>query len=121
MLEAAGHTVVAVAGDGDTVRLLTSEPADAAILDIRMPPGDTGGIVTGQGCAAHPDLGLLFLSLYADVHYLMRILDIDRDDAQPQPPPPGACGPAWATGSKTGWAMWACWATTCTASSPGRS
>ena len=95
MLEAAGHTVVAVAGDGDTlVRLLTSQPADAAILDIRMPPGDTGGIVTGQRLrAAHPDLGLLFLSLYADVHYLMRILDIDRDDAQPQPPPPGSVRP----------------------------
>jgi DNA-binding NarL/FixJ family response regulator len=99
LLEAAGHTVVALAGDGDTlVRLLTSQPADAAILDIRMPPGDTGGIVTGQRLrAAHPDLGLLFLSLYADVHYLMRILDIDRDDTQPQPqpqtPPPGAARP----------------------------
>jgi DNA-binding NarL/FixJ family response regulator len=95
LLEAAGHTVVAVAGDGDTlVRLLTSQPADAAILDIRMPPGDTGGIVTGQRLrAAHPDLGLLFLSLYADVHYLMRILNIDRDDAQPQTPPPGTVRP----------------------------
>jgi DNA-binding NarL/FixJ family response regulator len=92
LLEAAGHEIVAVASNGDTlVRLLESQPADAAILDIRMPPGDTGGIITGRRLReVHPQLGLLFLSLYADGHYLMRILELD---SRPGRLPPGAVRP----------------------------
>ena len=51
-----------------------------AILDIRMPPEPDGGLVTADRLrAAHPDMGLLFLSHYAESHYLMRILQIGTE------------------------------------------
>lgn len=81
LLEAAGHEVVGCAADGDTlVRMLADAPADVAILDIRMPPEPDGGITTAERLrAAHPALGLLFLSHYAEAHYLMRILQIGTE------------------------------------------
>ena len=51
-----------------------------AILDIRMPPEPDGGLPTAERLrAAHPELGLLFLSHYAEAHYLMRVLHIGTD------------------------------------------
>ena len=81
LLRAAGHDIVACAAGGDElVALLRSRPADVAILDIRMPPEPDGGLITADRLrAAHPDLGLLFLSHYAESHYLMRILQIGTD------------------------------------------
>ena len=81
LLEAAGHDVVGCTPDGDSlVKLLAEEPSDVAILDIRMPPEPDGGLVTAERLrAAHPDMGLLFLSHYAEAHYLMRILQIGTD------------------------------------------
>ncbi len=81
LLQAAGHEVVGSTADGDAlVKLLATQPADAAILDIRMPPEPDGGLATAERLrAAHPNLGLLFLSHYAESHYLMRILQIGTD------------------------------------------
>ena len=81
LLEAAGHEVVGCAAGGDElVAILTRQPADVAILDIRMPPEPDGGLVTAERLrAAYPDMGLLFLSHYAESHYLMRILQIGTD------------------------------------------
>ena len=81
LLQAAGHEVVGSTADGDAlVELLSSRPADVAILDIRMPPEPDGGLLTAERLrAVHPDLGLLFLSHYAESHYLMRILQIGTD------------------------------------------
>jgi DNA-binding NarL/FixJ family response regulator len=81
LLEAAGHEVVGCTADGDAlVELLAKEPADIAILDIRMPPEPDGGLITAERLrAAHPDMGLLFLSHYAESHYLMRILQIGTE------------------------------------------
>ena len=78
LLEAAGHEVVGCTPGGDElVALLATRPADIAILDIRMPPEPDGGLITAQRLrSTHPELGLLFLSHYADSHYLMRILEI---------------------------------------------
>jgi DNA-binding NarL/FixJ family response regulator len=51
-----------------------------AILDIRMPPEPDGGLSTAERLrAAHPGLGLLFLSHYAEAHYLMRVLHIGTE------------------------------------------
>ena len=45
-----------------------------------MPPGPEGGLTTGaQLRADHPSMGLLFLSHYSELHYLMRILDIGAE------------------------------------------
>jgi DNA-binding NarL/FixJ family response regulator len=81
LLQAAGHEVVAVAAGGDELReLLATTPADVAVLDIRMPPEPDGGIATGERLRAlHPGMGLLFLSHYAESHYLMRILEIGTE------------------------------------------
>jgi len=81
LLEAAGHEVVGCTSDGDSLlKLVAEEPADVAILDIRMPPEPDGGLVTAERLrAAHPELGLLFLSHYAETHYLMRILQIGTE------------------------------------------
>jgi len=81
LLDAAGHEVVGCTADGDAlVDLLADQPADVAILDIRMPPEPDGGLTTAERLrAAHPDLGLLFLSHYAEAHYLMRILQISTE------------------------------------------
>ncbi len=81
LLQAAGHEVVGSTADGDSlVELLTTTPADAAILDIRMPPEPDGGLVTAERLRAlYPKMGLLFLSHYAESHYLMRILQIGTD------------------------------------------
>jgi DNA-binding NarL/FixJ family response regulator len=81
LLRAAGHQVVCSAADGDElVALLSTQPADVAILDIRMPPEPDGGLITAERLrAAHPEMGLLFLSHYAESHYLMRILEIGTE------------------------------------------
>jgi DNA-binding NarL/FixJ family response regulator len=81
LLEAAGHEVVAVAAGGDELlAMLATTPADAAVLDIRMPPEPDGGLVTAERIREKwPEMGLLFLSHYAESHYLMRILDIGTD------------------------------------------
>jgi len=81
LLGAAGHEVVGAVADGDAlVSLLDTERADIAILDIRMPPEPDGGIVTAQRLRTlHPAMGLLFLSHYAESHYLMQILEIGTE------------------------------------------
>ncbi|MGQ0577197.1 MAG: response regulator transcription factor [Pseudonocardia sp.] len=81
LLRAAGHEIAGAVADGDAlVRLLDTEVADVAILDIRMPPEPDGGLVTAERLRAlHPGMGLLFLSHYAESHYLMRILEIGTE------------------------------------------
>lgn len=81
LLGAAGHDVVGCTSGGDElIEALATEPADVAVLDIRMPPEPDGGLVTAERLRAlHPEMGLLLLSHYAETHYLMRILDIGTE------------------------------------------
>lgn len=81
LLKAAGHEIVGAVADGDALyALLATEQVDVAILDIRMPPEPDGGLSTAERLRTrHPDLGLLFLSHYAESHYLMRILAIGTE------------------------------------------
>ncbi|GDY31693.1 response regulator transcription factor [Gandjariella thermophila] len=81
LLDAAGHDVVGcVSGGDELIELLSNQAADVALLDIRMPPGAEGGLVTAERLrAAQPELGLLLLSHYAETHYLMRILRIGTE------------------------------------------
>jgi DNA-binding NarL/FixJ family response regulator len=45
-----------------------------------MPPEPDGGLITAERLrATNPDVGLLFLSHYAESHYLMRILQIGTE------------------------------------------
>jgi DNA-binding NarL/FixJ family response regulator len=81
LLQAAGHEVVASAAGGDELReMMATTQADVAVLDIRMPPEPDGGLVTAERLREiNPDIGLLFLSHYAESHYLMRILRIGTE------------------------------------------
>ena len=97
LLKAAGHEVVGVHRRTATrwSSCCARGPADVAILDIRMPPEPDGGLLTAERLrAAHPDMGLLFLSHYAESHYLMRILQIGTERS--------------ATGSRRRWAASRC-------------
>lgn len=51
-------------------------PADAVILDIKMPPTytDEGIVAAHQVRSDHPDMGVLVLSQYLESHYAMRLL-----------------------------------------------
>ena len=81
LLTAAGHRVVGRAEDGDQLSaLLRRTPADVAVLDIRMPPGEEGGLHTAARIRVdHPDVGLLLLSQHAEARYLFRLLEIGTE------------------------------------------
>jgi DNA-binding NarL/FixJ family response regulator len=81
LLAAAGHELVVRAADGDElVERLAGEPADVAVLDIRMPPEPEGGLTTARLLRErHPGMGLLLLSHYAESQYLMRVLEIGTE------------------------------------------
>ena len=78
LLTVAGHQVVAAVQDGDALLdLLDGTRVDVAILDIRMPPGEDGGLITAARVRdRHPTVGLLLLSQHAEAHYLFRLLEI---------------------------------------------
>ncbi|PNW10773.1 DNA-binding response regulator [Microbacterium testaceum] len=81
LLAAAGHDVVAAHDGGDELlATLDAEQVDIAILDIRMPPGEEGGLVTARRIRAQfPDIGLLMLSHYAESHFLRAMLEIGTE------------------------------------------
>nr|WP_285628708.1 response regulator transcription factor [Kineosporia sp. NBRC 101677] len=81
LLEAIGHTVVgAVDGGEKLIELMSDEPVDVAVLDIRMPPEPDGGLTTARRLRAlYPQTGLLLLSHYGEAHYLMEILRIGTE------------------------------------------
>jgi DNA-binding NarL/FixJ family response regulator len=81
LLEAAGHEVAGCFADGDAlIAAVATDPVDVAVLDIRMPPGPDGGLVTAERVRAlRPEIGLLLLSHYAETHYLMRVLEIGSE------------------------------------------
>lgn len=78
LLQAAGHEVVSTHSNGVSLyESLTTAPADVALLDIRMPPGDEGGLTVASRIRQHhPDVGLLLLSHYSETHYLRSMLAI---------------------------------------------
>ena len=83
LLQAAGHEVVAVRRGRRRAASSCCATTPADVADPRHPdaararrrPGHRRAAPRGQ----HPDMGLLFLSHYAESHYLMRILQIGTD------------------------------------------
>jgi DNA-binding NarL/FixJ family response regulator len=78
LLADAGFDVVGKAGTAEELlrRVELARP-DAAIVDIRMPPGQSEeGLVAAQAIrAAHPGVGVLVLSHYVESRYAMRLLE----------------------------------------------
>lgn len=77
LLTSAGHDVVAVAGTGPEVlpTLLAQRP-DAAVLDVRMPPGfrDEGLRAALEARKEIPGLPVLVLSQYVEQSYATELL-----------------------------------------------
>jgi DNA-binding NarL/FixJ family response regulator len=78
LLEDAGFEVVGRCGDADALlRMVEARRPDVALVDIRMPPGNTDdGLVAAQEIRRrHADIGVLVLSHHLEVHYAMRLLE----------------------------------------------
>lgn len=66
-----GHTVVAVASDGqEAIDMATREPPELALLDIKMPNVD--GITAAEQIAAQVDIPMLMLTAYSDRPLVIR-------------------------------------------------
>jgi len=77
LLRAVGVEVVAEAATGpELLRAVAADPPDVAVVDIRMPPTFTDeGLVTAELLrAAHPGVGVLVLSTYAETPLAVRLL-----------------------------------------------
>lgn len=81
LLAVSGHDVVICVADGDAiVAVLESSEVDVVLLDIRMPPGEQGGLEAARLIRErHPSTGILLLSQYADADYLIKMLDIGTE------------------------------------------
>ena len=77
LLEESGIEVVGQAADGETlVSLVGTESPDVALVDIRMPPDhrDEGLTAARRIKDGHPDVGVLVLSQYVELHYAMALV-----------------------------------------------
>jgi DNA-binding NarL/FixJ family response regulator len=72
-----GFTVTGQAGDGPTlIDLVRADPPDAAVIDLRMPPGHAAeGLEAAAAIRAiAPGVGLMLLSQYVEVHHALRLM-----------------------------------------------
>jgi len=72
-----GFDVIGQAGDAQSlVELISADPPDVAVLDIRMPPTFTteGLIAAREMRVAFPSIGVLVLSQYVDTHHVMELI-----------------------------------------------
>ena len=77
ILTEAGFEVTGQARDAaGLLRLVRGDPPDAAVIDIRMPPGHSAeGIEAAAEIRRdHPDVGLLLLSQHVDTHHAVRLM-----------------------------------------------
>ncbi|MBU2662605.1 response regulator transcription factor [Actinoplanes bogorensis] len=72
-----GFTVMGQAGDGGRLLdLVRADPPEVAVIDLRMPPSFSDeGIETAAAIRdAHPEVGLMLLSQYVEVHHALRLM-----------------------------------------------
>lgn len=82
ILAEGGFRVVAEARDApELLEAVASEQPHLAVVDIRMPPGTSGGLAAALSIRqAHPSVGVLVLSQYLEPEYALRLLGsgVDR-------------------------------------------
>jgi len=77
ILTEAGFEVTGQAGNAqELIHLVSREPPDVAIIDIRMPPGHSNEGLTAavELRRTAPSTGLLLLSQHVETHYAMRLM-----------------------------------------------
>jgi DNA-binding NarL/FixJ family response regulator len=80
LLESQGFDVVAQAGDADdAIRKVGAHAPDVAIIDVRMPPGnsDDGLRAALVIRTAQPGVGVLMLSQYIEADYVLELIGAD--------------------------------------------
>jgi DNA-binding NarL/FixJ family response regulator len=78
VLEAAGIQVAAQVGDAERLlALVRTDPPEAVVVDIRMPPTHTTeGLDAARRIRAdHPNVGVLVLSQYVEPHHAIQLLE----------------------------------------------
>lgn len=78
LLEEAGFEIAGEADDPHELMIqVAAEQPDVAIVDIKMPPTftDEGLRAAGELRDIYPNLGVLVLSQYLEVHYAMRLIE----------------------------------------------
>ena len=73
-----GFEVTGQAGEGETlVEMVKADPPDVVITDLRMPPGfaDEGIEAAARIRELAPDVGVMLLSQYVEVHHALRLLE----------------------------------------------
>jgi DNA-binding NarL/FixJ family response regulator len=73
-----GFDVVGQARDGgELAALVWHDPPDVVITDLRMPPthSDEGIEAAARIRAAYPEVGLMLLSQYVEVHHALRLME----------------------------------------------
>jgi DNA-binding NarL/FixJ family response regulator len=82
ILAEGGFRVVAEAKDGgELLELVADEPPHLAVVDIRMPPGTSGGLAAALTIRElHATVGVLVVSQYLEPDYALRLLGsgVDR-------------------------------------------
>lgn len=67
--------VVGLAADGiEAYQLVAKHQPDVLVLDLSMPPGESGLITTGKVKEDYPDVKILILTMHDDEEYLFHVL-----------------------------------------------
>ncbi|GIP60104.1 MULTISPECIES: response regulator transcription factor [Paenibacillus] len=67
--------VVATAADGiEAYQMVAKHNPDVLLMDLSMPPGESGLIATGKISSDYPDTRILILTMYDDEEYLFHVL-----------------------------------------------
>ena len=67
--------VVATAADGvEAYQKVMEYKPDVLIMDLSMPPGESGLIATSKICESFPETKILILTMYDDEEYLFHVL-----------------------------------------------
>jgi DNA-binding NarL/FixJ family response regulator len=80
LLEDAGHEVVGRSGSADDLLVkVRSLVPDLALVDVRMPPGNTddGLVAAAQIRQSYPDVAVLVLSQHVEPAYMLELLGDD--------------------------------------------
>lgn len=67
--------VVATAADGiEAYQMVAKHNPDVILMDLSMPPGESGLIATGKISSDFPDTKILILTMYDDEEYMFHVL-----------------------------------------------